>query len=209
MGYGRRHRTWVKTGDGASMHHHPYAEWPDPYLTLFATTLLTIAEMIYLRYTQYPSDDLQAGVGGIKYRTFKIMFAIPVLGVIIIRIVEIFQVSQFILLTLCLVVISIMPGEVLVAIMYLVRMERNCMNNSEGEEGNETESPPLPEQIGLSEGHFASAQARLRSILDTMFSVVKNSALLVLFVESVRTVAALVVTPVVKYLEWIMCAVHR
>ncbi|KAL4075692.1 hypothetical protein J3A83DRAFT_2017605 [Scleroderma citrinum] len=137
------------------------------------------------------------------------MFAIPVLGVIVIRIAEIFTVTQSVGFAICLVVISIMPMEILHAVMYLVSMARNWMSNSEAEERDETESAPLPEQTDLREGHFTSAQARLRSIRDTMCFVIENSAIIVLFLEPVRTVTVLVVTPFVEILKWIMCTAHR
>ncbi|KAL4082029.1 hypothetical protein V8B97DRAFT_1926900 [Scleroderma yunnanense] len=124
--------------------------------TLFAITLLTMAEMMYLRYAQHLPEDLRAAAGGVGHRALKVMFAIPVLGVIVIRIAEIFTVTQSVGFAICLVVISIMPMEILHAVMYLVSMARNWMSNSEVEERDETESAPLPEQTDLREGHFTS-----------------------------------------------------
>ncbi|KAL4079541.1 hypothetical protein J3A83DRAFT_4210432 [Scleroderma citrinum] len=72
----------------------------------------------------------QDATGGMGHRAFKIMFAIPVLGVIAIRVFEIFTMSQSIVLTVCLVVISMMPGEILSAAMYFDRVARNWLFKS-------------------------------------------------------------------------------
>ncbi|KAL4074684.1 hypothetical protein V8B97DRAFT_1916472 [Scleroderma yunnanense] len=154
-------------------------------LTLCAITFLTMAELMRLHYARYPPEVLQAGSSDIGYRILKIMFSIPVLGVIAIRVIEIFTVSQSIVLTVCLVVISMIPGEILPAVI------------SELGEGNDMEPAPLPEQTGLYESRFTSTQTRLRSILDTMGPAVGDSAVLDLFIKSVCTVITLVVTPVV------------
>ncbi|KIM67709.1 hypothetical protein SCLCIDRAFT_1209817 [Scleroderma citrinum Foug A] len=71
-----------------------------------------------LRHVRYRPEDLQvhsavpsrsrvhlqAGVSGFWNDAFKIMSAIPALGVIVIRIIEVFTVSQSIVLTVCFVV---------------------------------------------------------------------------------------------------------
>ena len=111
-----------------------------------------------LRHVRYRPEDLQvhsavpsrshvhlqAGVSGFWNDAFKIMSAIPALGVIIIRIIEVFTVSQSIVLTVCFVV---MLGGISLATM-------NWLNKSEHEEGDGTESAPQQEQTG----HFVSTQ---------------------------------------------------
>ncbi|KAL4065325.1 hypothetical protein J3A83DRAFT_4375854 [Scleroderma citrinum] len=154
-------------------------------LTLCAITFLTMAELMRLHYARYPPEVLQAGSSDIGYRILKIMFSIPVLGVIAIRVIEIFTVSQSIVLTVCLVVISMIPGEILPAVMYVFHRARNWMNRSELGEGNDMEPAPLPEQTGLYESRFTSTQTRLRSILDTMGPAVGDSAVLDLFIKSI------------------------
>ncbi|KAL4071752.1 hypothetical protein J3A83DRAFT_2898712 [Scleroderma citrinum] len=162
-------------------------------VTLFASTFLIMAEMMRLRYTRLPLGGLQAGADGIGRRAFKIVFAMLVLGVIAIRTVQIFTVSQSIVITVYLVTISVMLGDILGVVLYFVSMVTNWTS--------------------LHEGHFASPQARLRSILDTMRvttrSAIANSAVLALFVKSACTTTALVVIQaIVGFLEWIMCGTH-
>ncbi|KAL4062043.1 hypothetical protein V8B97DRAFT_1878382 [Scleroderma yunnanense] len=129
-------------------------------LTLCAITFLTMAELMRLYYPRYPPEGLQAGSGGIGYHALKIMFSIPVLGVIAIRIIEIFTVSQSIFLTVCLVVISMMPGVILPAVAYVCHRARNLANRSEIEEVNVMEPTSLPEQTRLHESRFISAQVQ-------------------------------------------------
>jgi len=96
----------------------------------------------------------QAGAGGFWHGAFKVMSAIPVGGVIAIRVIEIFMVSQSIVLTVCFAVTSAMLGGIFPVAIHLFRKIRNWMRNSDHEEGDETESSPLQEQTG----HFASTQ---------------------------------------------------
>ncbi|KAL4076754.1 hypothetical protein V8B97DRAFT_1496547 [Scleroderma yunnanense] len=107
-------------------------------VTLFASTFLIMAEMMRLRYTRLPLGGLQAGADGIGRRAFKIVFAMLVLGVIAIRTVQIFTVSQSIVITVYLVTISVMLGDILGVVLYFVSMVTNWTS--------------------LHEGHFASPQ---------------------------------------------------
>lgn len=79
----------------------------------------------------------QAGAGGFWHDAFKLMSAIPVSGVIAIRVIEIFRVSQSIVLTVCFAVISVMLGRIFPVSLYFFCRIRNWMSNSEhGEGGN-------------------------------------------------------------------------
>ncbi|KAL4067006.1 hypothetical protein V8B97DRAFT_1979007 [Scleroderma yunnanense] len=154
-------------------------------VTLFAITLLTMAETMHLRYAQHFPEDLQSSRGE-GHRAFKIMFAVPVLGVIAIRIAEICTLSQSTALTVCLVMISMMPGEILSVAMYFDRTARN--------------SP---------RADWSNIQARLQSILNTMCitmqSVVQNSVALALVLGPMWSV----ISAVVVILEWIMRITHH
>ncbi|KAL4061656.1 hypothetical protein V8B97DRAFT_1879150 [Scleroderma yunnanense] len=65
----------------------------------------------------------QASAGGTRGRAFKITFAVPVLGAIVIYAVEIFMVSQSMVLTICLVVISTMLGKIFFSAEVLCHLE--------------------------------------------------------------------------------------
>ena len=105
---------------------------------------LTVTETMRLRHVRYCPEDLQvhsavpsrsrvhlqAGVSGFWNDAFKIMSTIPALGVIVIHIIEVFTVSQSIVLMVCFVV---MLGGISLATM-------NWLNKSEHEEGDGTES---------------------------------------------------------------------
>ncbi|KAL4075100.1 hypothetical protein V8B97DRAFT_1867384, partial [Scleroderma yunnanense] len=126
--------------------------------TLCAIMLLTMAEMMRLHYARCPPEDLQVGAGGIGYHTVRIIFAIPVLGVIAICVIDIFTVSQSILLAICITIISTMPGGILPTVMYFFRRARHWVGRSEWEEGDGVEMAPLPEQTISHEGHFMSTE---------------------------------------------------
>ncbi|KAL4080481.1 hypothetical protein J3A83DRAFT_4199563 [Scleroderma citrinum] len=181
--------------------------------TLCAIMLLTMAETMRLHYARCPPEDLQVGAGGIGYHTVRIIFTIPVLGVIAIRVIDIFTVSQSILLAICITIISTMPGGILPTVMYFFRRARHWVGRSEREEGDGVEMAPLPEQTISHEGRFMSTEATLRSIFDTicitMQSIVEKGVALVLLLRSVCTIIDLVVTPAVGFLERIMIAVHH
>ncbi|KAL4075104.1 hypothetical protein V8B97DRAFT_1944404 [Scleroderma yunnanense] len=183
-----------------------------PALTLFSIAFLTMAEMIRLRYTEHLREDLQAGVEGIRYGIFEFMSAIPILGVIAIRVIEFFTVSQSVILTVCLVVISTVPVEVLAMALRYFHGVRHWVNRTEQEEGNDVEAVPLPEQTALREGYFASTETRLRSILDTfiviMWSMITKIVHLPLL-KSVCTVTALVVTGLVMFLGRFVCSTYH
>ncbi|KAL4075099.1 hypothetical protein V8B97DRAFT_1944339 [Scleroderma yunnanense] len=137
-----------------------------------AITFLAMAEMVRLRCTRV--EDLpvhsalpfiehhltcisQAGVTSIRQSAFGVMATIATLGIIVIRAVEIFMVSQSIVLALCFIVISAIPGEILQVAMYLFCRVGSWMNISEQEERNET---ALPGQTDLCEGRFASVKVQ-------------------------------------------------
>jgi len=180
-----------------------------------------MAEMMRLRHARYRPEDLQvysavppssvfdvhpkAGVGGIWNNAFKVMSAIPVLGVIVIRIVEVFTVSQSIVLTVCFAVIGAMLGGIFPAVMYLFRTAMNWMSNSEREEGDGTESAPQQEQTG----HFASIQVECasRCMNEDVIHFTRSPGSCR---SSNRYVGwSLVVAIIVILLEWIICAAHR
>ncbi|KAL4071821.1 hypothetical protein J3A83DRAFT_4236636, partial [Scleroderma citrinum] len=129
-----------------------------------AIILLAMAEMMHLQHARRPLGDLETAASAIGHRAFEIMFAFPVLGVIAIRVIEIFTISQSIVLKICLVTISLIPGKMLTMALYLSHRVRNqWMSNSRWEEGSEVEFEPLLEQTGLREGRFTLSQARIRS----------------------------------------------
>ncbi|KAL4074687.1 hypothetical protein V8B97DRAFT_1916475 [Scleroderma yunnanense] len=142
--------------------------------------------------------------GNIGHHTSRTMTVILLLGVIAIHSLEIFTESQSIILMICLVMISIMLGDILAVALYIFSMEP---------EQNEIESALLPEQISWHGGHFTSAQAWLQSILAVMhtttLSIVVKSAVLVPFLEPVCMATTLVVTPAVRFLEWFICAAYH
>ncbi|KAL4075096.1 hypothetical protein V8B97DRAFT_1867281 [Scleroderma yunnanense] len=129
-------------------------------LTLCAITFLTMAEMMRLRYARHPPEDLQAGAGSIQYGIFLFMSAIPVLGVIVIRVIEVFTVSQSIIITICFMVVTAMPGEILPAVLYFFHRVRNWVGRSRWEQGNDVEAASLPEQAVLRERHFAPTEVQ-------------------------------------------------
>jgi len=87
------------------------------------------------------------------------MAVTAVLGVIAIRVIDIFTVSQSIVLTVCCMVISAAPLGILPGVIYIVR---SWASRSEQEEGIEGERAPLPEQtdLTLSGVRFASIQVQ-------------------------------------------------
>ena len=123
-----------------------------------------MAEIMRLLHARYRPGDLQVhfavpssrgvfdvhpqrGVGGMWNNAFKVISVIPVLGVIVIRIIEVF--------TVCFAVISAMLGGIFLAVM-------NCMSNSEHEEGDGTEPAPQQEHFALTQVECASRYVLMR-----------------------------------------------
>ena len=88
------------------------------------------------------------------------MSVIVVLGVIAIRSIHIFTVSQSIVLTVCCMVISAVPLGILPGGTCIVRRARSWAIRTEQVEGIEVEHEPLPGEIGLGVARFASVQVQ-------------------------------------------------
>ena len=88
------------------------------------------------------------------------MSVTAVLGVIAIRVMDIFTVSHSIVLTVCCMVISAVPLGILPGATYIARSARSWASRSEQEEGIEVERMPLSERTDLSGVRFASIQVQ-------------------------------------------------
>jgi len=125
-------------------------------------------DTLHWRYTLHFDDAAsfltcipQAGANGeVGYSIFKLMSAIPIVGVSAIRAIEIFSLSRSISLTVCVAVISVMSTDVPLAAMSLFHTARTWVTGLEREEVNGVDPTLLPDQTDLREGHFVSTQVK-------------------------------------------------
>ena len=87
------------------------------------------------------------------------MAVIAVLGVIAIRIMEVFTVSQSIVITVCCVMISALPLGILPGAIYIARGARFWLDKPE-QNGNQMEHAPLHQQTGSRVVCFTSIQVQ-------------------------------------------------
>ncbi|KAF9219196.1 hypothetical protein BS17DRAFT_789974 [Gyrodon lividus] len=79
------------------------------FATLCTLVFLTMAETLHLRYGRLSPAQLRRRMDAIGYETFAIMSAIPELGVMIVRIVEIFAVSESPVVAASLTLVTALP----------------------------------------------------------------------------------------------------
>ena len=100
----------------------------------------------------------QAGAGDIGYNIFRVVSAVPVLGIMAIRIIETFILSHSIILTVFVAVICMLSAEVPPPVMAFYRRVKSWVGRWR-QEGMDVERGP--EQIvGLDDGRPASIQVK-------------------------------------------------
>ena len=100
----------------------------------------------------------QADAGDIRYTIFKAMSVIPVLGVVAIRVIEIFTVSHSIILTVCIAVISAMSAEVPPSVMTFYRRVKSWVGRWRQEEVDVERGPE--QMVARDDGRLASIQVK-------------------------------------------------
>ncbi|KIJ61078.1 hypothetical protein HYDPIDRAFT_31590 [Hydnomerulius pinastri MD-312] len=92
------------------------------FATLCTLSFLAMAETLHLRYGRLSPDQLRAHVHAIGHGTFAIVNAIPDLGVIIIRTVEIFATAESPAVAVCLTLLSALPAVVIPLVIHVVKL---------------------------------------------------------------------------------------
>ncbi|KAI6021110.1 hypothetical protein EDC04DRAFT_384049 [Pisolithus marmoratus] len=93
----------------------------NPRLVLCALVLLTMAEWMHLCYSGLTPEALRERIYAMGPRTFAILAAIPHLGVIIVRNVEIVTIADFPVLACSLIVASMLPALIIPLILSSVQ----------------------------------------------------------------------------------------
>ncbi|KAI6001395.1 hypothetical protein EDD15DRAFT_2527401 [Pisolithus albus] len=89
---------------------NPNLRTDSTYIVLCALVFLAMAEWMHLVYSGLTSEELQQRMYAMGHRTFAILAAIPRLGVIIVRNMEIVVIADSPVLALWLVVASMFPA---------------------------------------------------------------------------------------------------
>lgn len=100
---------WEWDIDAYRSYLNPNIRADNTYIVLCALMLLAMVELMHLRYSGLTSEELQGRIRAIGPRTFAILAAIPRLGVIIIRIVEIVVIADSPAVACSLIVASMFP----------------------------------------------------------------------------------------------------
>lgn len=101
---------WKWDIDAYRTYLNPNIRADNTYMVLCALAFLIMAEWMHLRYSGLTSEEIKQRIYAIGRRTFAILAAIPRLGVIIIRIVEIVVIADSPALACGLIVASMFPA---------------------------------------------------------------------------------------------------
>ncbi|KAI6148917.1 hypothetical protein BKA82DRAFT_997032 [Pisolithus tinctorius] len=129
------------------------------FVVLSALVFLTMAEWMHLLYSGLTSEELQERIHAMGHRTFAILAAIPRLGLVIIRNVEIVMIADSPALACGLIVASTFPALIFPLILLDVQKIQGRIANRRGQhapEHNGAENTPMEVT-----GHSESQQSEL------------------------------------------------
>ncbi|KAI6000366.1 hypothetical protein F5J12DRAFT_257296 [Pisolithus orientalis] len=109
--------------------YSPNIRTDNTFVVLSALVFLTMAEWMHLLYSGLTPEEFQERICTIGHRTFAILAAIPRLGLVIIRNVEIVVIADSLALACGLIVASMFPALIFPLILLGVQTIRGWIVN--------------------------------------------------------------------------------